>query len=60
MVGTTAAAAAEAAEKEWAMEGAVAEAADAAVAAAVARTSQCVIMTKNQEKVHLRVQKYSW
>jgi hypothetical protein len=47
MVGTTAVAAAEAAEKEWAMEGAVAEAADAAVAAAVARTSQCVIMTKN-------------
>jgi hypothetical protein len=43
MVGTTAAAAAEVAEKEWAMEGAVAEAADGAVA----RTSQFVIMTKN-------------
>jgi hypothetical protein len=48
MVGITAAAAAEAeaAEKEWAMEGAVAAAEDAAVAAAGARTSQCVIMTK--------------
>jgi hypothetical protein len=46
MVGTTAAAAAEAAEEEWAMEGAVAEAADAAVAAAAARTSQCVNKTK--------------
>jgi hypothetical protein len=50
MVGTTVAAAAEVAEKEWAMEGAAAEAADAAVAAAVARTSQCVIMTKKKTK----------
>jgi hypothetical protein len=32
------------------MEGAVAEAADAAVAAAVARTSQCVIMTKKNKR----------
>ncbi len=33
-------------EEEGAMEGAVAEAADAAVAAAAARTSQCVEKTK--------------
>jgi hypothetical protein len=45
MAGTTAAAAAEAAEKEWALEGAVAEAADAAVA----RTSHCVITTKAKQ-----------
>ncbi len=56
MVGTTAAAAAEAAEKEWVMEGTAVEG-GVAVAADAARTSQRVIMpntTQNKEKVHLR------
>jgi hypothetical protein len=43
-----------AAKEEGAMEGAVAEAADAAAAAAGARTSLCLEKVK-KERVHLRV-----
>ncbi len=44
-----------AAEEEGAMEGATAEAADAAAEAAGARTSLCLEKVKKEERVHLRV-----